>query len=118
MGTQLTVEATVLAVESRTWQDKVIPTVVLDTTDNAKYPERLAVEYYGKSADCVSRVRPGDRVRAVARVKSRAGKDGRWFTSANGYKCEVLGQTSAPSPAQPVTNQDRLPDAGGEKLPF
>ena len=96
--------------------------IVVEVPDG-KFPQKLAIEAAGKKADLFAEagVVIGDTVAVRCNLQGREW-NGKYFTSLNAWKCEVLGERrreDVPPKSKPV--QDAFPaldDSGEENIPF
>lgn len=98
-------------------------TIVVGT--GGRYPKTLAVRFSDKSGETagkLDRVGVGDRVTVTFDVSSRKGKGGdRWFTSADGWACDVIERKSngarAAAPASTRGDYDGPPPPDDDDYP-
>ena len=93
MSTEYTITGTVAELtETKIEREYHERTIVVGT--GGRYPKTLAVRFSDKSGETagkLDRVNVGDRVTITFDVSSRKGKGGdRYFTSADGWACDVL----------------------------
>lgn len=84
-----------------------------------RYPTQLQVRFSDKSGDTAAKldgVNVGDRVTVTFDVSSRKSNQGKWFTQADGWECEVLSRRSRP--AQRPAPEDGPPPPDDSDLPF
>lgn len=114
---KLTIKGEVIAVTKRETTKGDVPIVVVDQTEDPKWAEAIAVEFFGKSAPKTEGVGPGDAVEIRARVTSREHK-GRWFTGVNGYDLTVTGRLAETPPASTVQSGQAPVADGDDPMPF
>ena len=103
--------------ERQTGKGDAVPILLLDVTEKAEYPAVLAVEFFGKQAEKAEGVAAGDLVAVEFRLDSREWK-GRYFTSASGFRCEVVAARAPVAPAEPAEPAADLVGETDEAMPF
>lgn len=59
--------------------------IVVEFDDNG-YKKHVAVDFMNKKVEFASKVRVGDNITVDFNVESRKGTNGKWYTSANGWR--------------------------------
>lgn len=62
--------------------------IVVEHDDNG-YKKHVSVDFMNKKVEIASKVRKGDNVTVDFNVESRRGTNGKWYTSANGWRINV-----------------------------
>ena len=108
MSTEYTITGTVAELtETKIERDYHERLIVVGT--GGRYPKTVAVRFSDKSGETagkLDRVGVGDRVTVTFDVSSRKGKDGgKWFTSADGWACEIIERKATGSGARPASTR-------------
>lgn len=118
MSTEYTITGTVEEVTPTTVErDYHQRHVVIGT--GGRYARSLQIRFSDKSGETAAkldRVSVGDRVVVTFDVSSRKSNQGKWFTQADGWECEVLSRRSRP--AQRPAPEDGPPPPDDDGLPF
>jgi len=83
------------------------------TMQNGQYENELYIEFHGKSADLIDTMEVGQEYTVGINLSSREW-NGKYFTTAKGWKVTPAGAT-APAPKAPPAP---LPPASFDDLPF
>ena len=67
------------------WQSM---SIVVEYDDNG-YKKHVSVEFMNKKVEFASKVRRGDNVTVDFNVESRKGANGKWYTSASGWRIKT-----------------------------
>lgn len=62
--------------------------IVVEYDDNG-YKKHISVEFMNKKVEFASKVRRGDNVTVDFNVESRKGSNGKWYTSASGWRIKT-----------------------------
>ena len=62
--------------------------VVVEFDDNG-YKKKIAVDFMNSKVEYASKVRKGDNVTVAFDITSRQGSNGKWYTSASGWRIKT-----------------------------
>lgn len=97
-------------------------TIVVGT--GGRYPKTVPVRFSDRSGETASkldRIGTGDRVIVTFDLSGRKSKDGKWFTSADGWACEIVERKNAAqtqrTERRPADRDDGPPPPSDDDLP-